>query len=141
MCRGLRLLPKPLTVIPIKSLTLVRSHTPFRRRGARWPWCAGAGEAITHGILPAELVRILFLVVALSMALTPFLAEAGQKLGKAFDKGDRKLRLRFVFFFSLPFMQMFPVQLAPTPFPADAGQKLSKAFGKGDIHGGCFGAM
>ncbi len=36
-------------------------------------------------------MRILFLVVALSMALTPFLAEAGQKLGKAFDKGDMKV--------------------------------------------------
>jgi len=48
------------------------------------------GEAITHNILPAELVRILFLVVALSMALTPFLAEFGQKLSKTFDKGDMK---------------------------------------------------
>lgn len=48
------------------------------------------GEAISHNILPAELVRILFLVVALSMALTPFLAEFGQKLSKTFDKGDMK---------------------------------------------------
>lgn len=48
------------------------------------------GEAITHNILPAELVRILFLVVALSMALTPFLAEFGQRLSKTFDKGDMK---------------------------------------------------
>ncbi len=57
------------------------------------PWApSDAGEAITHNILPAELVSILFLVVALSMALTPFLAEFGQKLSKTFDKGDMKAR-------------------------------------------------
>jgi hypothetical protein len=50
-----------------------------------------SGEAITHKIMSPELVRILFLVVALSMALTPFLAEAGAKLSKAFDKGDMKV--------------------------------------------------
>lgn len=65
--------------------------------------CA-AGEAITHNILQPELVRILFLVVALSMALTPFLAEAGQKLGKAFDKGDMKVRLQKC---SFPFLSCY----------------------------------
>ena len=35
---------------------------------------------------------MLFLVVALSMALTPFLAELGQKVGKTFDSHDMKAR-------------------------------------------------
>jgi hypothetical protein len=51
-----------------------------------------AGEAITHKIMAPELVSILFLVVALSMALTPFLADGGARLSKAFDKGDMKAR-------------------------------------------------
>ena len=38
------------------------------------------------------MVRQLFLVVALSMAATPFLAEFGQRLGKMFEKGDMKVR-------------------------------------------------
>ena len=45
-----------------------------------------------HGILPADMVRQLFLVVALSMAATPFLADFGQRLGKMFEKGDMKVR-------------------------------------------------
>ena len=49
-------------------------------------------EAIVHGILPADTVRVLFLVVALSMAATPFLADFGQRLGKMFEKGDMKVR-------------------------------------------------
>eukprot|EP00891_Asterochloris_glomerata_P009259 jgi/Astpho2/9259/Aster-06835 len=48
------------------------------------------GEAVQHKILPAALVSKLFLVVALSMALTPFLAEGGAKLGKVFEKSDMK---------------------------------------------------
>ena len=44
-----------------------------------------------HGILPADMVRQLFLVVALSMAATPFLADFGQRLGKMFEKGDMKV--------------------------------------------------
>ncbi|KAK9806323.1 hypothetical protein WJX72_010305 [[Myrmecia] bisecta] len=48
------------------------------------------GEAVHHKILPAELVSQLFLVVALSMAITPFLAELGSKLGKMFEKSDMK---------------------------------------------------
>ncbi len=55
-------------------------------------WCVA--EAIVHGILPADMVRQLFLVVALSMAATPFLADFGQRLGKMFEKGDMKVRLR-----------------------------------------------
>ena len=50
------------------------------------------GEAVQHKILPAALVSKLFLVVALSMALTPFLAEGGAKLGKVFEKSDMKVR-------------------------------------------------
>ena len=38
------------------------------------------------------MVSELFLVVALSMAITPFLAEAGQRLGKAFEKSDMQAR-------------------------------------------------
>ena len=50
------------------------------------------GEAVQHKILPAALGSKLFLVVALSMALTPFLAEGGAKLGKMFEKSDMKVR-------------------------------------------------
>ena len=48
---------------------------------------------MSHRILTQELAQLLFLVVALSMALTPFLAELGQKVGKAFDSHDMKARL------------------------------------------------
>ncbi len=47
---------------------------------------------MAHRILTQELAQLLFLVVALSMALTPFLAELGQKIGKAFDSHDMKAR-------------------------------------------------
>ncbi len=47
---------------------------------------------MAHRILTQELAQLLFLVVALSMALTPFLAELGQKVGKAFDSHDMKAR-------------------------------------------------
>ena len=55
-------------------------------------WTPCAGEAVAHRILTQELAQLLFLVVALSMALTPFLAELGQKVGKAFDSHDMKAR-------------------------------------------------
>lgn len=48
------------------------------------------GEAVTHKILPAALVSKLFLIVALSMALTPFLAEFGAMLAKQFESSDVK---------------------------------------------------
>lgn len=48
------------------------------------------GEAVTHKILPAALVSKLFLIVALSMALTPFLAEFGAQLAKMFESSDVK---------------------------------------------------
>lgn len=48
------------------------------------------GEAVSHRILPQALVSKLFLIVSLSMALTPFLAEFGQRLGKMFEKSDFK---------------------------------------------------
>ncbi|KAL0018097.1 hypothetical protein WJX77_002629 [Trebouxia sp. C0004] len=48
------------------------------------------GEAVSHKILPQALVSKLFLIVSLSMALTPFLAEFGQRLGKMFEKSDVK---------------------------------------------------
>ena len=50
--------------------------------------CACSGEAVTHKILQPQMVSELFLVVALSMAITPFLASLGQRLGKAFEKSD-----------------------------------------------------
>lgn len=52
-----------------------------------------SGEAVQHHILPAEMVRFLFVVVALSMALTPFLADFGQRLSKMFERGDMKVRI------------------------------------------------
>ncbi|BDA44544.1 probable glutathione-regulated potassium-efflux system protein KefB at C-terminar half [Coccomyxa sp. Obi] len=48
------------------------------------------GEAVSHGLIGKAMVSELFLVVALTMALTPFLAEIGQRLGKAFEKSDVK---------------------------------------------------
>ena len=44
-----------------------------------------------YRILPAETVSFLFVVVALSMALTPFLADFGQRLGRMFERGDMKV--------------------------------------------------
>lgn len=54
------------------------------------------GEAVSHKLLPAAMVSQLFLVVALTMALTPFLAELGQKLGKFFEKNDMKVRWKSI---------------------------------------------
>jgi hypothetical protein len=46
---------------------------------------------MSHGLLAKSMVSELFLVVALTMALTPLLAEVGQRLGKAFEKSDVKV--------------------------------------------------
>ena len=54
----------------------------------------GSGEAMAHGLVSKALVSELFLVVALTMALTPFLAELGARLGKAFESSDFKVRVR-----------------------------------------------
>ena len=51
-----------------------------------------SGEAVSHGLIGKAMVSELFLVVALTMALTPLLAEIGQRLGKAFEKSDVKVR-------------------------------------------------
>ena len=55
------------------------------------------GEAVSHKILPAALVSKLFLIVSLSMALTPFLAEGGARLGKMFEKSDVKASQLFIY--------------------------------------------
>jgi hypothetical protein len=84
-----------------------------------------AGEAITHKIMAPELVSILFLVVALSMALTPFLAAGGARLSKAFDKGDMKAR-----------PPGFRVLLAPVRkcmHTSARRRRLFRAFDKGDM--------
>ena len=52
---------------------------------------ARSGEAMSLGLLSKAMVSELFLVVALTMALTPLLAEIGQRLGKAFEKSDVKV--------------------------------------------------
>ena len=54
--------------------------------------CVRSGEAMSLGLLSKAMVSELFLVVALTMALTPLLAEIGQRLGKAFEKSDVKVR-------------------------------------------------
>lgn len=46
------------------------------------------GEAMARGIMSASLVRELFLVVALSMALTPFLADFGARIAKMLERSD-----------------------------------------------------
>ena len=48
------------------------------------------GEAVSKGIFGAALAKEMYLVVALSMALTPFLAEFGGKIGKLLEKNDMK---------------------------------------------------
>lgn len=48
------------------------------------------GEAVSRGILGAALAKELYLVVALSMALTPFLAEFGGKVGRLLERNDMK---------------------------------------------------
>ncbi len=47
---------------------------------------------MSHNLLQKAMVSELFLVVALTMALTPLMAEIGQRLGKAFEKSDVKAR-------------------------------------------------
>lgn len=49
------------------------------------------GEAMGCGLMSNAAVREIFLVVALSMALTPYLAEFGQKIGRMFEKNDVKV--------------------------------------------------
>ena len=49
------------------------------------------GEAASQGVLPTALVTQLYLVVSLSMALLPYLAIAGARLGRIFEKGDMKV--------------------------------------------------
>ena len=51
-----------------------------------------SGEAMAHGLVSKALVSELFLVVALTMALTPFLADLGARLGKKFESSDFKAR-------------------------------------------------
>ena len=46
---------------------------------------------MSHNLLQKAMVSELFLVVALTMALTPLMAEIGQRLGKAFEKSDVKV--------------------------------------------------
>ncbi|KAG2488128.1 hypothetical protein HYH03_013274 [Edaphochlamys debaryana] len=45
------------------------------------------GEAVAKGVLPADLCNLLY-VVALSMALTPYLAEAGSQMGAVLESND-----------------------------------------------------
>ncbi len=84
---------------------LPRLHPPPARRPAgrhgcrvRWRDAPGrgarSGEAMAHKLVDKALVSELFLVVALTMALTPFLAELGARLGKAFESSDFKARRR-----------------------------------------------
>lgn len=83
---------------------LPRLHPPPARRPAgygcrvRWRDSPGrgarSGEAMAHKLVDKALVSELFLVVALTMALTPFLAELGARLGKAFESSDFKARRR-----------------------------------------------
>lgn len=44
------------------------------------------GEAVSKGVLPAALTSELYMVVALSMAMVPYLAALGGKLGVLFER-------------------------------------------------------
>lgn len=48
------------------------------------------GEAVARGVLPVALTNQLYLTVALSMALTPYLAALGGKMGTLFERNDMK---------------------------------------------------
>jgi len=48
------------------------------------------GEAVSKGLLPVAFSKELYLTVALSMAMIPYLAAAGGMLGQMFDKSDVK---------------------------------------------------
>ncbi|KAG2452077.1 hypothetical protein HYH02_003113 [Chlamydomonas schloesseri] len=48
------------------------------------------GEAVARGVLPAAICNLLYVVVALSMALTPYLAEFGSRLGAVMESSDLK---------------------------------------------------
>ncbi|GFR41614.1 hypothetical protein Agub_g2339 [Astrephomene gubernaculifera] len=46
------------------------------------------GEAVSRGVLPAPVCNLMYLVVALSMALTPYLAELGSRMGAVMESND-----------------------------------------------------
>jgi Kef-type K+ transport system membrane component KefB len=48
------------------------------------------GEAVSKGVLPQALTSELYMVVALSMALVPYLAALGGKLGGLFERGGEQ---------------------------------------------------
>ena len=48
------------------------------------------GVAVAQKVLPAPVTSILYLVVALSMALIPYLAAMGGQLGAMLEKSDTK---------------------------------------------------
>lgn len=48
------------------------------------------GEAVSKGVLPQALTSELYMVVALSMAMVPYLAALGGKLGGLFERSDMK---------------------------------------------------
>lgn len=50
---------------------------------------------VSKGIMGGALAKELYLVVALSMALTPFLAEFGQKMAKVLERTDMKVGIRW----------------------------------------------
>jgi len=48
------------------------------------------GEAVSRGIMGTGLAKELYLIVALSMAMTPYLAAFGGKIGRLLEKNDMK---------------------------------------------------
>ena len=48
------------------------------------------GVAVSQKVLPTSVTSILYLVVALSMALIPYLAAMGGQLGALLEKSDTK---------------------------------------------------
>eukprot|EP00210_Caulerpa_lentillifera_P005216 g4983.t1 len=75
-------------VFGLSKLTALRSAL-LLAPGGEFAFVA-FGEAVNVGLLPAPLVTQLYLVVSLSMALLPYLAIAGAKIGKVFEKADMK---------------------------------------------------
>eukprot|EP01025_Chloroclados_australasicus_P047824 TRINITY_DN5396_c0_g2_i1.p1 TRINITY_DN5396_c0_g2~~TRINITY_DN5396_c0_g2_i1.p1 ORF type:complete len:1037 (-),score=181.77 TRINITY_DN5396_c0_g2_i1:364-3474(-) len=48
------------------------------------------GDAVARGVIPATIAKEMYMVVILSMALVPYLAQAGQEISQRFDAKDVK---------------------------------------------------
>ncbi|CAG9467628.1 unnamed protein product [Pedinophyceae sp. YPF-701] len=74
-------------IFGLKPLTSARAGL-FLAPGGEFAFVA-LGDAVSRGLLAPAVCNQLFLVVALSMALTPYLAALGDTVGEMLDKDDQ----------------------------------------------------